>query len=510
MQHQQEAKEVPEITAYDFDFSNRQQDNNQLSEGGIAASEAFEETGPPTFLAKHLGFVRPSNRALQPAFRSYLFGPAWNDWESTINHAWHWGTNYATNTIGTEFKKQATDSGHYASASAAVLWTTMAGWYAAAFVCLCLLASAHALVLVFCWFVALLAVGCVNGADFLFRAWFRVGHPCVNSGCYDRSLPPEYLCSACGRAHSRLIPGMYGFLTRHCACGHHLPTLHINGRAALECRCASCKLPLANRVATDLHVMLTGGPSSGKTCLLLRQIQALEAGASSGGYKDFGFGNANEERSIRAMMQLLQKERRSEKTRQNLPRAIELLLTPLNGTVPRCLHFYDAAGESLHSSDTMTEQAYIGHANGILFVLDPFSLAPDTDVIKLPAHACRLSPEEAYARLALALTARQGSLHKTGWPVRLAVVVTKVDTLGGQLQPGDTGAAVRRYLEDAGGGNILRALSADFREVEYFAVNSFDQGNEANQTALRPLLWVLRRRLPWRVPTSPAASPANT
>jgi hypothetical protein len=170
------------------------------------------------------------------------------------------------------------------------------------------------------------------------------------------------------------------------------------------------------------------------------------------------------------------------------------------------LHLFDAAGEFFSNREQNSELPFLGDAQGLVFVLDPFSvpavaddlrgsLAPRLDA----AQPARTDPEQSYL-----VTAQW--LRDQGVPLRrkpLAVAVVKADLLLGLppaagLDQRSASADIERWLREKGLDNMLDGAERDFGEVHFHLVSSVDisaegDGRAGPMSPARPLLWLLGR-----------------
>ena len=176
-----------------------------------------------------------------------------------------------------------------------------------------------------------------------------------------------------------------------------------------------------------------------------------------------------------------------------LPPAVTVRYTA--GRRRALLHLFDAAGEFYADRDDNIELEFLDHAQGLVFVVDPFSLPWVRDqldgggsALLAKANPAAEEPENVYRVTAKRLqdygvrTRRQ----------RLAVTVVKADLLAGlPLADGLTPENARGWLEQAGLDNLVLAAERDFREVRYFVVTSLT-GLPADdpRSPAAPLAWL--------------------
>lgn len=187
------------------------------------------------------------------------------------------------------------------------------------------------------------------------------------------------------------------------------------------------------------------------------------------------------------------------------------------------LSFYDAAGEDMTTQDVVNSQAYLGAADGLIVLLDPFQLPGVADRITLPEADRRDAepPLSVLTRITELLRASGGVRARNRIPVPISVVLSKIDAFFELLgethpllrepEPGphydeaagrDTDEHVRALLDEFGADEIDAHLRAHYRTYRYFAVSSLgaepdygrkvlDPGGVRPFRVSEPLLWLL-------------------
>jgi len=190
------------------------------------------------------------------------------------------------------------------------------------------------------------------------------------------------------------------------------------------------------------------------------------------------------------------------------------------------LSFYDAAGEDLTSAASVHTQAYIGVAEGLILLLDPWQLPGARDRIAVPDAVIKESAPPLGVLTAITDTLR--TTHKVrnrhSIPVPLAVVFAKIDEFFGVLEEGNpllarpaspagcydevngqtTHEHVKAMLHEFRADDIDSLLAANYSTYRYFAVSSLGTPpdysiNVVNSSGVHPfrveepLLWLLSR-----------------
>jgi hypothetical protein len=189
------------------------------------------------------------------------------------------------------------------------------------------------------------------------------------------------------------------------------------------------------------------------------------------------------------------------------------------------LSFYDAAGEDLTTQEQVHTQAYLGVADGLVLLLDPWQLPGALDRIDVPAAVVREAepPLEVLHRITELLRVAHGVKSSKRVPVSLAVVFAKMDAFFPVLgsdhpllvrPPGTVGydetvgrsthEQVRAVLHDFGADDIDQHLELNYTDFRYFAVSALgaapdyatavvDAGGVRPFRVEEPLLWLLHR-----------------
>jgi hypothetical protein len=351
------------------------------------------------------------------------------------------------------------------------------------------------------WLAVVLAL---RGADHAVRTLRRARATCPHPGCNHRMAVPAFACTSCTRVHHDIRPGRQGVLRRRCACGALLPTTVLAASARLTALCQDCGRPLhpGSAAVTDVVIPVFGPTSAGKTRLVHAGIVALQRhlGAVGGSLQPVG---ADNEAVLQVATTTVDTARQTTKTAVGPPAAITVDISA--GRHRALLHLFDAAGESFADRAHAAELRYLGDTEGLVFVLDPFSIPEVTSELRADEPALReaqpavLDPDQSYQ-----ITVQW--LRDQGLPVDrlpLAVAVVKADLLrelhpGAGLHADSSSEQVEAWLRDKSVDNVVDGAQRDFREVRFFLVSSLDDittldGLAMGTSPARPLLWLLSR-----------------
>jgi hypothetical protein len=341
---------------------------------------------------------------------------------------------------------------------------------------------------------------------------------CPYRECHEKIALPYYMCPnpACGERHNKLLPGDYGVVKRQCKCGAWLPTLFLFGRNQLVSYCPSCDRQLNSSmgVSRNVHIPIIAGRSAGKSHYLAAAMMEIHRRADDGGLS-VAFPEKQYEADYVQWKRYFESGNTVRPTQLKSPDAF---LVNLNSGGEDCLlYVYDPAGELLQQTDTMRSQEFFYYADGIVFLIDPFSipqvqgrLQKELNAAKLQIGPSEMAPQDAYANLLQTLQQQKVGRRSTK---RLAVVLTKTDAINisneiqqiAARQPPDKGgaqaaesSAVRAWLEKNGEGNLLRGIEGDFKSVSYFYCSPLGRVPDSGATpfvpagVLKPFGWLLR------------------
>jgi hypothetical protein len=342
--------------------------------------------------------------------------------------------------------------------------------------------------------------------------------------CHDQVMRPIFRCPNCDVQHRNLLPGMAGVLRRTCRCGSPIPTLLVNGKAGLVSQCPSdacdqAQLPRNAQVDPTFHVPVVAGTSAGKSVYMFSAVARLVARGGETGEFDFAADQARDEFTAILRSGALKDPKLFRRTSAAMPKAFTLNMR-MRGSSRKLLYLYDSAGEWLDNVDKLAGSAFLAHAKGMVFIVDPFSIDPVARAASLGTRReARPSPVDAKTILdkmvqSLQEHVRDNRAHRL--PVRVAVVISKADALLADpalrhpydgLAAGDRAgrsAAARDWLAgQVDRSDLVVSLDNHFSAVSYFVVSYQDHGEVTphagpgaahpvtNDDPAEPLLWLI-------------------
>jgi Double-GTPase 2 len=436
-----------------------------------------------------------------------------------LNTAW----SRCTGLLGAGWRRiGASDSSFVAGAIATVTWLAASLGVlitATALLTLC------RLVLLVEWIGWIAVVGLLRSVDLVVRKRRKADTSCPH--CYHIAPRPCYKCSGCGQIHRDVRPGRLGAVWRRCGCGTVLPTTVLRAAHRLEPQCVACGRPLRSQAGalTDVRIPVIGPVLAGKTRLVYAGLLALrDAAAATGGRLDFV--DHDSRTAFEHGAQVITSGGDTVKTKLGLHPAISARLE-LPTRRRGLLHLFDAAGESYSDPADNAELEFLDHAQGLVLVIDPFSIRSVRDQLAgLAARAgvatlAVANPAAQDPEVAYQITSRRlrtyGVKTRAQW---LAVTVVKADLLAGLPPSQGLGPGlVRQWLVKAGLDNLVLSAERDFGTVRYFVTASIPEAKAGPAASpANPFDWLLSRcglgirttDNPTEASPTPSASPGET
>jgi hypothetical protein len=342
----------------------------------------------------------------------------------------------------------------------------------------------------------------LRAADYLVQWWSGAAATCPD--CRWITRLPAYWCSndRCEAIHRDLRPGRLGVLWHRCRCGAPLSTTVWRASRTLTPACPACDHLLhdAAGVTPDARIALSGGPSAGKTQLLMWAMAAATvAGASPGMWEPADGPTAAWLRDSRDVLA-------NWPDRRPPPTAAPSLLTFRSGSDRdrHYVHFTDIDGKCLLTDTAYPALRQLGTTRRHLLVFD----ATTFPIVRDKIDPAGLSPEPAESADATAMGIATASaelpyhllvvqLNRFGARTRrcsLAIVLSRADLTIGDMSfkpdpVGPRSLQVRQWLRIIGMHNLVETAERDFGEVRYFLAG---YGIESADP-FAPFAWLLNR-----------------
>lgn len=537
-----------------------------LIEFATATAEVFRGTAT----IGHLRIEPPPPGASQhhrdPAYRSYFFGPVFRDYAQAVKNAAQrgWERAFTGSPAGSSSEGPHPNLRNSLVQRIFDTWSSIGIWFPIEPNLAKLIASGPmvggmvgvglgtagaavlaTLVSVVFW----LLLGLTLLATVMFAVMLRLMEQAVLQirgitlecgSCHRRVGSPAYSCPYCPTGnpslHRQLIPGSLGVFSHVCRCGNSLPTLLLRKKWKLSAYCQheGCNKPLPVKGLTTptVHVPVVAGRAAGKTVFMMAAVASLDTQAQSSGEPSaFEFADPQTRKEYLRVRSALEKATFGG-IGATLPeisvRAFNIYIGPEGSAHRRLLYLYDAAGERYETSDGVATFRFLGHTEGVILIVDPFSFEAVRRVVQADALArlrhSQADADEVFSRFAQTLRENLGVRTDRKMDVPVAIVLTKCDGLLAASEVahpydelGDAAGevtaravrsdAVRRWLEVvAGQQGLVAALENTFGRCGYFAVSALDAFKVKarpsgrthavirNDNTAAPLLWLLGKR----------------
>lgn len=475
---------------------------------------------------------------VQPAHKIYAFDRGWRIMRYVTNHLFQ-----RTNEAAKWWFEQAQDV-LLRSQSRGIFvkyWMRvymvglyMAGGvqYVSAMIIAALFLALQSIVLASWAALSLCLIGLLAVYTFIYARFYRIFFRCPN--CHKEMAIPVFLCPTCQEQHTRLWPSVYGVLSHRCiTCDTRLATLRVQlpkskllKRDELERRCPSCNHQMNAGIGrgTNVHIPVIGGPSTGKSNLIVMATKAFKETYEDLYHYGITFTDSKHKLDYTENIKRLARGRALLKTTEIVARAYNLEIQSPTASVPSLAYIYDAAGEAYNTSENTAQQEYYKYISGVLFVIDPFSIASyrreHESEIRFYQELIRpseLDVMQAYERMFTMFEDSTGLRKGRRFPHSIAIVVTKVDALHLENEIGTIAAhqmmnddpsvtqegdalntLVRDFLCKYDLDHFVQNVEMQFSNVRYFSCSALGrmpvQGDMRAFVPMRvgePLIWLL-------------------
>ena len=385
---------------------------------------------------------------------------------------------------------------------------------------------------------SIIMIGLLTVCTFTYSRFYRIFYRCPD--CHKEMSIPTFICPTCSERHTRLWPSIYGILAHRCkgnanTCDTKLPTLRIEmpgmklmKRDDLVRICPNCTSQLNAGIGTgtNIHFPIVGGPSTGKSNFIVMATKEFKQRYETENHYSITFTDSKHELDYNENVRRLSTGRELLKTTEVVAHAYNLKIQSPKSRVPKLAYIYDAAGEAYNQSENTSQQEYYKFIDGIIFVIDPFSIpvyrsihAQDIQFYQDLIRPSQLGVADAYARM-FDMFEDSAGLHKgRRFSHPIAVVVTKVDALNLEYEIGSFAAQnmmnadpsittegdainllVRNFLVQNDLDDFVRNIELQFSNVRYFSCSALGRMPLLNDNrafmpvrVADPLIWLLSR-----------------
>lgn len=468
---------------------------------------------------------------VQPAVKSYFFGKGYNDAFKVIRDAWFYNLQTA--------QKFVDNISNYHGGWFLKIWVVLFNVFAIVSVYVVgttvflALTAVHLTIVFLLMLVVYTLFTIIWLADKSFLAYHRVFTACPN--CKEKYPMPVYICPNCAAEHTRLVPGVYGILTRTCAgepgkefCGKKLPTTFFNGRKKLLSKCPNCSASFGANEAVPVCIPVVGGPSVGKTCFISAVMKELieDICPQNGLTVDFNEGKSplyqRNKIECDEMIRKYDQGVLQTKTANQNPLAYNFFIKGKFLVPERLMYIYDIAGEALFTQDALTTQKQYDYSHGIIFLVDPLAIPevrrryqgkPD-----FPKHRVTESDiNDTFESFLHNFKRISGLSSRKLSKVPCAIVINKTDAYDLENKIGFKAVAAalvnppkgkkfksfedamsyvaRKWLIDNGMLNFVKQVEMSFKAKQYFTCSSLghvqDGRGFSSVRVFLPVKWIL-------------------
>lgn len=348
------------------------------------------------------------------------------------------------------------------------------------------------------YIIQLVGILGLSGYDRLVRHHRKATLRCTK--CYRVTTTPSYRCSNadCTTIHHDIRPGPLGIIHRRCGCGTNIPATVGGAAKQLVTVCPYCihELPRGSGTRRVLPVPVIGAVAAGKTQFLTSGIVELKNRVESMSGTLAPISAEAEEFLTVASATISTGQVVAKTSWATQPEGVPFILE-LQGRQLE-LQILDAAGEYFVDWERSQGLGYMDSAEMFLFVLDPLALPPVAEQMLVAKKGgvvpiAQGDPADAYASVVDRLRAEDVRLGAKS----IAIVLTKLDILRSlpNLDPLDpsNSDSVKTWLRKNGADGFVRRLGQDFKNMEFFAVDSC--GTRDGHDAVHPVRvfdWMLR------------------
>lgn len=322
--------------------------------------------------------------------------------------------------------------------------------------------------------------------------------------CHKRVDLPIYKCPSCGAKFDKLLSSVeFGPLHIKCKCGAKLPASRFTGRNSLPAYCPhpNCGIRLSGQDATPVSIAILGGPSSGKTQLMIDMAAVLLYRVLPDLKLSYTIP-ADHRPEIDRLLRMFKDGVTPQITRDAMIEAVCVEVKASSWRYPQRLYFYDPPGESFSAVNKVSQHKYYANMLGAVFVLDPSTLEEvlkdyerNGKVFQIGQRGA-MRPEDGLERWLMSMDRDfPGIVGKS----TCTVVINKIDEpsfyeITG-LKAGASDQECRRFLEKYGCVNLIKTLDNSFKKVEFFAATFVGDGGNGNPFKPSGLSQLLRRML---------------
>ncbi len=478
----------------------------------------------------------------QPAIKSYFFSKGYLDVWNTIKGAWQRNfesINKCGENITNASKSQASNG---KLGVAVTIFLAILNILAVIAILACgsivtvLVSLANIAVLLVMMLVVYIGFSVIWLVDRLYLVRKKIFTACHE--CKEKSLIPTYICPRCKAKHTNLTPGVYGILHRTCkgetegvVCGEKLPTTFFNGRRNLEAICPVCSTPLSDRESVPICIPVVGGRSVGKTAFITAFSRDFIEKVAPSKSLETEFYNEKKADIYREIERDYQSgstriTERSHDLKNASSVSFSFFIKGAPFTPERLIHVYDIAGEVFTQNDENEVQKQYEYCQGIVFLLDPFSIPmvrnryedmlSAEDIAGIGTADISGIVDSFLNKLREVTGLSDSKMSK----VPLAVVIGKTDSADLSAEIGDRAVKTamirkpnvftdyydtldylcRKFLRENGLESFVNSITLKFKDTRFFSCSAIghtrDKGRYVPQGVMAPMQWLFGKADP--------------
>lgn len=461
--------------------------------------------------------AKKRTKNVQPAKKSFFFGPGWEKLSNYIKKFW------SLNQI--DIKNRAdkfSDDKGIMSLSGAVNFVACISLILFGTLFFLIISTGISSVLSVAYIIVYILFFIIWLTDRIYLLASGIFVACPE--CKKKFLIPTYICPTCNAEHTKLTPGKYGAFHHVCNCGTKMPAHFITKRGKLLAKCPKCGYSLANTETVPIAIPIIGGRSSGKTAFITAfSYQFIEKVAPRTGIEvEFNDAKAEELYKNEITRDYMSGSTRMTQTEMNVnvasAKAFEIILKGKNIKPERKFTLYDVAGESFVENTENEIQLQYTYCSGIIFMLDPLSIPTVRNYLDERTNEIDRN-SVGTLDLELVLDAFENKLRsimgKDTLNIPTAIVISKSDIkaldnfLGEEvvmdymdahgIEMSDYSkaqdAVTRQFLRDNGMVNFVNSVDMKFKNNRYFKCSSIGHTREAGKYnpkgVLDPVEWIV-------------------
>lgn len=348
-----------------------------------------------------------------------------------------------------------------------------------------------------CAVVWMIFAGILIAFEALVTWRYNIKHPCPH--CHESSEPALYLSMGYAPMPDDvpLRPGAYGlFHITHPQTGEEMPTMLLNGRDTLTRLCPHCNHRINAKEGAERHMILAGGPESGKSTLAYRFIAELIRMGYEPEFTDQKNTIDNSDSVIRKIKEIAETGKITEKslpdkTGRGQTGAMQVMLRRKLSPVDYRLFINDLAGEVFNDlvqgKFENGKLSFFRDANVLVILIDPYTMRFDrctNDYVNdwIRTHASDISDDMKMnpmsLKTALDTGISAGAIKRSN--LRVDIVLTKTDAgyIPSHVNLEDPDA-LRAFITGSLGLAPLVLWAEGMKEVRFFAVAAMSQGDSS-------------------------------